>query len=86
MFPKSFSGNVVFDDARSAATAIIGLMTSLVVTRPKNESDDDMLDNYGVPVVDGSTLTIPIPPGKWVKAKDHPNAKVLLLRLANHCK
>jgi hypothetical protein len=78
------SCNVVFDDARSAATALIGLMTSLLITRPKSGSDDDMQDSYGVPVVDGATLAIPIPPGTWLKANDHPSAKVLLLRLANH--
>lgn len=81
--PKNLTtGNIVFDDNRAAATAIIGLMTHLVITKKTEEEISQITATNGIPTVDAASLEVPVPPDTWVLAKSHPKSKALLIRFA----
>lgn len=72
--------NVVFDDPKAAATAMIGLMSGFVNAR-KDEVSEDKYPS-GITIIDPSTLEVPVPPEYWILGEPHPKSKALLLRIA----
>ncbi|RWS28757.1 uncharacterized protein B4U80_00361 [Leptotrombidium deliense] len=76
---NDISCNVVFDDDDVAAFVMSDLKTA-VVYKGKKYSEIEQCD---IDVIDGDTLEMSIPPGRWMLAKPHPKAKLLLLRFAN---
>lgn len=78
---NDLSCNVVFDDPKTATTAMIGLMAGFVNAK-KDGEPAGMKDLSGVPIIDPSTLEVPVPPDCWILGKAHPKSKALLLRIA----
>lgn len=79
--------NVVFDDPKSASTALIGLMSGYI--NAKKDGDGESRDNSAkkeslssIPVIEASSLEVPVPPDHWILGKAHPKSKALLLRIA----
>lgn len=72
--------NVVFDDPKAAATAMIGLMFGFV--NAKKDEGSENKDLSGVTIIDPLTLDVPVPPEYWILGKPHPKSKALLLRIA----
>jgi len=78
---NDLSCNVVFNDEKSSAIAMIGLTTALVVKMSKESVSVDL----GIDVVDADSLSVPVPPGlRWRLGKTHPKSKALLLRFATN--
>jgi hypothetical protein len=77
---NDLSCNIVFEEERSAASAVVGLSQAVVIKGKDNDEDMEVGD---LPTVEADTLAVPIPPGHWLLGKTHPKSKALLIRLAN---
>ena len=72
--------NVVFDDPKSASTALIGLMSGYI--NAKKDGNGESTDLPSIPIIEASSLQVPVPPDHWILGKAHPKSKALLLRIA----
>ena len=70
--------NVVFDDEKSAANALINLTNAIIMKNPQQNVDEN-----GTTIIDCEDLQVPVPPGRWRLGLSHPKSKALLLRFAN---
>lgn len=72
---------MVFDDPKSAATAMIGLMAGYVENK-KQDGVEESKDLSGITIIDPVSLEVPVPAENWILGKSHPKSKALLLRVA----
>jgi hypothetical protein len=78
---NDLSCNIVFNDQKMSAIAMIALTTAIVVKLSKESIALDL----GIDVIDADSLSVPVPPGlRWRLGLAHQKSKALLLRFATN--
>jgi hypothetical protein len=78
---NDLSCNIVFNDQKMSAIAMIALTTAIVVKLSKESVGIDL----GIDVIDADSLSVPVPPGlRWRLGLAHHKSKALLLRFATN--